>query len=195
LKKIAVFASGSGSNAENIIKWFSEKNAIAKVAFVVTNNPKAGVISRCKRLSIPIFTIKNSELENSAALIHFLKQNNIEMIVLAGFLRKINHNLIDAYPNKIVNIHPSLLPNYGGKGMYGNYVHEAVVKANEKESGITIHYVNQNYDEGAVIFQAKCSLENGETAASLAQKIHQLEQDNFPRVLEQLLQSGSFNQA
>jgi len=191
LKKIAIFASGSGTNAENIIKWFNNKTYLAEVAFVVTNNPKAGVINRCKRLSIPVFVINNVDFENGKSLINFLKKNEIDWIVLAGFLRKINPNLIDEFADRIINVHPALLPNYGGKGMYGHFVHEAVIKAKEKESGITIHFVNQNYDEGAIFFQAKCILADGETADTLAAKIHSLEQAHFPKVLEQLLRKES----
>jgi phosphoribosylglycinamide formyltransferase-1 len=187
LNRIAIFASGSGTNAENIIQYFNKQNAIARVAFVVTNNANAGVIHKCKKYAVPVFILKNNNFENTDALVNLLLKNNIDWIVLAGFLRKIHPNLIANFPNKIINIHPALLPKYGGKGMFGHHVHEAVIAANEKESGITIHFVNQNYDEGAIIFQAKCDLNKEDDASSCAAKIHALEQAHFPPVLEQLL--------
>lgn len=189
MNKIAIFASGGGTNAENIISYFSNKTDIAQVAFVVTNNAKAGVINKCKRLAVPVFVLSNAHFEQPDSLLNFLKKNAIDWIVLAGFLRKINPVFIQNFPDRIINIHPALLPNYGGKGMYGQHVHQAVVNAKEAESGITIHYVNSNYDEGAVIFQASCTLEPNESADSLAKKIHALEQTHFPVVLEQLLQN------
>ena len=155
---------------------------------VLTNNAQAGVINRCKKLSVPIFVLKNNDFEDSAIMVNLLRQNEIDWIVLAGFLKKINPFLIDAYPNKIVNIHPSLLPLYGGKGMYGAHVHEAVITAKEKQSGISIHFVNAKYDDGAIIFQAKCEIESNDNAITLASKIHQLEMEHFPKVLEQLLE-------
>ena len=188
MNKIAIFASGGGTNAENIISYFKDKTEVAKIAFVVTNNAQAGVINRCKRLAIPVFIVNNASFDYPMALLNFLQKNNINWIILAGFLRKINPILIDNFSNRIINIHPALLPKYGGKGMYGHHVHEAIVAAKEKESGITIHYVNQNYDEGAIIFQAKCELAHDETSVSLAAKIHQLEQKHFPLILEQILQ-------
>lgn len=191
MNRIAIFASGSGTNAENIINYFKDKTELAQIAFVVTNNPSAGVINRCKRLSVPVFSISNANFEYNESLLAFLKKNEINWIVLAGFLRKISPALIADFPNRIINIHPALLPGFGGKGMYGHHVHEAVVAAGEKESGITIHYVNQNYDEGAIIFQAKCQLASNETADSLAAKIHTLEQTHFPKIVEQLLQNKS----
>jgi phosphoribosylglycinamide formyltransferase 1 len=187
--KIAIFASGSGTNAENLINFFKEKSSLASIVFVLTNNKRAGVINRCKKLAVPVFVMNNSNFEHPDSLLQLLKKNEIDWIVLAGFLRKINPDLIAAFPNGIINIHPALLPRYGGKGMYGHYVHEAVVAAGEKESGISIHFVNQNYDEGAIIFQAKCELEINESPTTLATKIHTLEQIHFPKVLEQLLQN------
>lgn len=187
LNKIAIFASGSGTNAENIIQYFNKQNAIAKVAFVITNNANAGVINKCKKLAMPVFILKNSSFENTDALLNLLVKNNIDLIVLAGFLRKIHPSIIANFTNKIINIHPALLPKFGGKGMFGHHVHDAVIAAQEKESGITIHFVNQNYDEGAIIFQAKCELNKDDNSTTLAAKIHTLEQANFPVVLEQLL--------
>lgn len=187
MNKIAIFASGSGSNAENLIHYFNQNLNSGQITMVLTNNDQAGVINRCKRLSVPVFVLKNKDFENQTTLLTLLKKNNIDWIVLAGFLRKVSSFLIDAFPYKIINIHPSLLPAYGGRGMYGNKVHQAVIDAKEQESGITIHFVNENYDEGAIIFQSKCSLNKSETVASLATKIHELEQKHFPSVLEQLL--------
>jgi phosphoribosylglycinamide formyltransferase-1 len=189
VNKLAIFASGSGTNAENLITYFNEKTSSAKIVLVLTNNKNAGVINRCKRLAVPVFIMNNSNFENTDSLIQLLKKNEIDWIVLAGFLRKVNSSLIAAFSNRIINIHPALLPKFGGKGMYGHYVHDAVINAGEKESGITIHFVNENYDEGAVIFQAKCIVESDETAETLAFKIHELEQVHFPKVLEQLLQN------
>jgi len=188
LNKIAIFASGSGTNAENIIHYFNNNHPLGCVKMVLTNNAQAGVINRCKKLSVPIFVLKNNDFENSELIVNLLYKNEIDWIVLAGFLKKISPFLIDAYPNKIVNIHPSLLPLYGGKGMYGAHVHEAVIAAKEKQSGISIHFVNAKYDDGAIIYQAKCEIESSDNAISLASKIHQLEMEHFPKVLEQLLE-------
>ena len=190
LKKIAILASGSGSNAENLISYFNQHDT-AKVVFVLTNNPHAGVINRCKRLAVPVFVMANSEFENPDNVLQLLNKNQVDVIVLAGFLRKIHPRLIDAFPNSIINIHPALLPSFGGKGMYGDKVHQAVINAKEKESGISIHFVNDEYDEGKIIFQAKCAVEKDETVLSLAEKIHQLEHQHFPKVLEQLLLNTS----
>lgn len=190
LKKIAILASGSGSNAENLISYFNQHDT-AKVVFVLTNNPHAGVINRCKRLAVPVFVMANSEFENPDNVLQLLNKNQVDVIVLAGFLRKIHPRLIDAFPNSIINIHPALLPSFGGKGMYGDKVHQAVINAKEKESGISIHFVNDEYDEGKIIFQAKCAVDKHETVLSLSQKIHQLEHQHFPKVLEQLLLNTS----
>jgi phosphoribosylglycinamide formyltransferase-1 len=191
LKKIAILASGSGTNAENLIKYFNQQSAAGRVVFVLTNNPDAGVINRCKKLAVSVFVMSNTEFENPVNVLQLLQKNEIDLLVLAGFLRKINPQLIEAFPDKIINIHPALLPAYGGKGMYGNKVHEAVISHAAHESGITIHYVNDRYDEGKIIFQAACPLEKGETVVSLAEKIHQLEHLHFPKVLEQLLLNTS----
>ena len=188
VNKIAIFASGSGTNAENLIKYFKDKLNLAQIVLVLTNNKNAGVINKCKKLAVPVFILNNSHFENTENLINLLKKNKVDWIVLAGFLRKINPHLIAEFPNRIINIHPALLPNYGGKGMYGHFIHEAVVAAGEKESGITIHYVNENYDEGTIIFQVHCMIDKNENATTLAAKIHDLEQRHFPVVLEQLLQ-------
>ncbi len=184
--RIIIFASGSGTNAENIIEYFDNSD-LATVSFVVTNNPKAGVLERSDRLGVPSKVFSKKDI-HKADFVNFLKENG-DFIVLAGFLLKIPDDMIDQFPNSIVNIHPALLPKYGGKGMFGMHVHEAVVENKEPESGITIHYVNENYDEGAIIFQKSVELTVDDTPNDVASKIHQLEQDHFPRVIEKLLKS------
>lgn len=185
MKKIVVFASGSGTNAENIIKYFASSETGTVVA-VFTNNPSAKVIERAKNNEIPTEVFSKEELIESKVL---QKLNLIEpdLIVLAGFLLKFPENIIASYPNKIINIHPALLPKYGGKGMYGMNVHKAIVENKEKETGITIHYVNENYDEGGVIFQKKVVVLGTDTADVIAEKIHDLEQRYFPEVISDLL--------
>ncbi|WP_339919120.1 phosphoribosylglycinamide formyltransferase [uncultured Flavobacterium sp.] len=185
MKKIVVFASGSGTNAENIIKYFASSETGTVVA-VFTNNPSAKVIERAKNNEIPTEVFSKEELIESKVL---QKLNLIEpdLIVLAGFLLKFPENIIVSYPNKIINIHPALLPKYGGKGMYGMNVHKAIVENKEKETGITIHYVNENYDEGGVIFQKKVVVLGTDTADVIAEKIHDLEQRYFPEVIRDLL--------
>jgi len=184
--RIIIFASGSGTNAENIIEYFRNSD-LAVVSYVVTNNPKAGVIERASRLGIPSKIFSKQEIHKPEFL-NFLK-NNADFIVLAGFLLKIPDQMIHDFPNTIVNIHPALLPKYGGKGMYGMHVHRSVVENQEPKSGITIHYVNENYDEGAIIFQKSVDLTSDDTPDDVAAKIHQLEQENFPKVIENLLKS------
>lgn len=184
--RLAIFASGTGTNAEKIILHFKIHPYI-KVALVVSNKPGAGVLSIARAHGIPELLLEREPFFNGDGYAGYLKNQGINFIVLAGFLWKIPETLIAAYPDKIINIHPALLPNYGGKGMYGNRVHASVIAAGDKESGITIHYVNENFDEGKPIFQAKCLIEEGETADSLAKKIHQLEHVHFPKIIEQLL--------
>ena len=184
---IAIFASGAGSNAQKIIAHFSNKQNVGKIALIVCNKPEAGVIDIAQKNAIDTLMIEKATFFNSAIYINELKKRGINFIVLAGFLWKIPAALIRAYPNKIVNIHPALLPKYGGKGMYGNYVHQAVIAASEKESGITIHYVDELYDHGNIIFQATCAINDKDTAHSLAQKIHLLEHQHYPRVIEEIL--------
>lgn len=185
MKKIVVFASGSGTNAENIIKYFLNTSK-AKVVSVLTNNPSAKVIERASKYTIPTQIFSKQEL-NEGFLLQKINLLQPDLIVLAGFLLKVPQNLIDAYPNKIINIHPALLPKFGGKGMYGMHIHEAVVANKEKETGITIHYVNENYDEGAIIFQKSVALLEEDTPEIVAEKIHKLEQDHFPQVIDKLL--------
>jgi len=183
--RIAVFASGNGTNAENIIKYF-RNSTLARVVLVLTNNKDAKVLKKATKLSINTLGFSREELYSSDKLSIFLKKE-VDFIVLAGFLWKIPANILSYYPNRIINIHPALLPKYGGKGMFGHFVHEAVINNNEKKSGITIHYVNENYDEGSIIFQKKIKILINDTSDDLALKIHQLEQENFPIVIENIL--------
>ncbi len=186
MKKIAIFASGSGTNMQNIAAHF-ETHPDIQVSLVVCNKVGAGVIQHAKAFNIPVVMISRDALYNTSDLITLLKNMHIDLLVLAGFLWLIPANLIAAFPNKIINIHPALLPKFGGKGMYGSKVHQAVIDAGEKRSGITIHYVNEKYDEGAVIFQAGLDVAAEETADSLASKIHALEYAHYPVMIEQLL--------
>ena len=181
---IALFASGAGSNAQKIIEYFKGHTQI-KVALVVCNKPGAGVISIAESATIPVLLVEKEKFFRGNAYIDVLKEQGISFIVLAGFLWKIPDSLIKAFPGKIINIHPALLPNYGGKGMYGCKVHDAVIANKEKESGITIHYVDEQYDHGDIIFQARCSLEESDTTQSLAQKIHLLEHAFYPKIVEE----------
>ena len=186
MKNIAIFASGNGTNAERIIKYF-EKSKIARVKIVLTNNSKAGVINRAHSLNVELHVTNRSDFYNTDGIINILAQYNIDLIVLAGFLWLIPESLINNYENKIINIHPALLPSYGGKGMYGKRVHEAVIESRDTKSGITIHMVNKFYDKGLIIFQAETNIVENETPDSLAKKIHLLEYEHFPIVIESLL--------
>jgi phosphoribosylglycinamide formyltransferase-1 len=188
MKKIVIFASGSGTNAENIIKYFENKD-IATVVAVFTNNPNAKVIERAKNFQIPTEIFSKDEL-NQGKVLQKIIDFAPNLIILAGFLLKLPKNIIESYPNTIINIHPALLPKYGGKGMYGMNVHKAVVENKEKETGITIHFVNKNYDEGNIIFQKKVTLLITDTPEVVAEKIHELEQNYFPTVIEELLTSN-----
>lgn len=184
MKKIAVFASGSGSNAENLIRFFSN-SPIIRVVAVYSNNPDAYVLERIKPLGVPGHIIGKADMIDGS-LLHSLRSAGIDMIVLAGFLKLVPAAFIQGFRGPIINLHPSLLPAYGGKGMHGQHVHEAVVAANEPTSGITIHHVNEQYDQGAIIKQFTTELEPGETASTLAQKIHELEMHYFPMVVEEV---------
>lgn len=186
MKNIAIFASGSGTNAENIIRYFAENKKI-KVAVVLSNNRNVGVHARVNSLEIPSFVFSRDEFAEGTPVLQKLAEYKVDFIVLAGFMNKISDTILSAFPNKIINIHPALLPKYGGKGMYGMHVHNAVVAAGEKESGITIHYVNENYDEGAIIFQASCQVLPADTPEDVATKVHTLEYAHFPRVIEEIL--------
>jgi len=183
---IAIFASGAGSNARKIIEYFENKGLRIKVSLIVCNVPGAGVLDIAEEKGIPSLMINKSDFAANG-YVESLKNAGIDFIVLAGFLWKVPEVLVRAYPKAIINIHPALLPKYGGKGMYGARVHEAVIAAGEKESGITIHWVNENYDEGAIIFQAKCSIDASDTPTSLANKIHALEHAHFATTIEKLL--------
>ena len=186
IKKIVIFASGGGTNAENIITYFNNSEQVSCEA-VFCNRKQAGVLERAKRLGVKSVVFNKTEFLESDTVLNQIESINPDLIVLAGFLLKIPEAMVKAFNHKIINIHPALLPKYGGKGMYGMHVHQAVVDHKEKESGITIHYVNQNYDEGAIIFQAKCPVENTDTVEDVAKKIHELEMEHFPKVIEELL--------
>lgn len=185
MKRLAVFVSGGGTNLQRIAEYFAP-NQDVEIICVVSNNKDAYANQRAKNLGIPLILV-DRERFNDKAFSGYLKSLDVDLIVLAGFLWLVPQHLIDAFPNKIINIHPALLPKYGGKGFYGHHVHEAVVAAHEKESGITIHYVNERYDSGDIIFQAKVALAPTDTADDVAAKIHVLEQENFPVVIEKLL--------
>jgi len=186
MKRIVIFASGSGSNVENIYHQFSNENI--EIVAVFCNNEKAGVIERANRLDIPLVLFNRNNFTNTDVVDQQIISYKPDLIVLAGFLWKIPERLIQLFPNKIINIHPALLPNYGGKGMYGHFVHEAVINAKETKSGITIHHVNEHYDEGDYIFQAECELTPLDTAETLAQKIHLLEFAHFPQIIKKIIQ-------
>ena len=188
--KIAILVSGTGTNALNIIEYFEEKS-IATVSLVVSNKNTALAIEKAQNKKIKTVVFNNESFKKNGEVLNYLLSESIDFIVLAGFLIKIPTNIIQAYPKKIVNLHPSLLPKFGGKGMYGKYVHQAVIEAQEAESGISIHYVNEEYDNGAIIFQSKLTVEKTETAESLAQKIQQLEHRYFPKVIEQVIGNSS----
>ena len=189
MKKIVIFASGSGTNAENIIKYFA-KTKTGSVEAVFTNNANSRVLERAKNYELPTEVFSKEQLFERGVL-HKLHEIQTDLIVLAGFLLKFPANIIAAYPGKIINIHPALLPKYGGKGMYGMHIHNAIVANNEKETGITIHFVNENYDEGNIIFQQNVVLAGDETPEEVAAKIHELEQKYFPRVIEGILNPKS----
>lgn len=186
LKRIAIFASGSGSNAEKIAEYFADK-ADVDITLIVSNNPKAGVIERARRLHIPVLLFDRKTFYETDRITQLLSNQNVDLIVLAGFMWLMPGGLVRAFPNKIINIHPALLPKFGGKGMYGHYVHEAVVAAGETESGITIHYVNEHYDEGQIIFQASCPVSPTDTPDDVAHNVQILEHLNYPRIIENLL--------
>lgn len=186
MKNIALFASGSGTNAENITRHFYNNDTI-KVVVVLSNKKNAGVHERVKKLGIPSYTFSNKEFAEGSLILDTLKEYKVDFIVLAGFLAMVPPMLLEAYPNKIINIHPALLPKFGGKGMYGMRVHEAVIEAGEKETGITIHYIDEHYDKGTIIFQATCPVLPNETPEQVAEKVHILEYKYFPQVIEKLL--------
>jgi phosphoribosylglycinamide formyltransferase 1 len=182
--RIAVLASGSGSNAQNIADYFKEKQI--EVTCILSNNPEAYVLQRAKKLGIESVVFTKEQFKETDFVVDYLTQKNIDLVVLAGFLWLVPTNLIEAFPNKIVNIHPALLPKFGGKGMYGDKVHKAVVAAKERESGITIHFVNQHYDQGAIIAQYKTQISEKDDYLAVAQKIHELEYEFFPKEIENI---------
>jgi len=185
LKRLAILASGSGSNAEKIMEYF-QNSAKAQIALVASNKAEAFVIERAKKFDVPTFTFSRKELEEGV-LLEKLQDEKIDWVILAGFLLKIPQELIRAFPDRMVNIHPALLPKYGGKGMYGSHVHEAVKAARDTETGITIHLVNEHYDEGKIIFQAATSLEESDSPEDIAEKVHALEHRYFPEVIGSLI--------
>jgi phosphoribosylglycinamide formyltransferase-1 len=186
MRNIAIFGSGSGTNAENIIRYFAKSEAV-RVAAVLSNRAEAGIHARARNLGVPSFTFTLAEFREGTPILSALAGHDVDFIVLAGFLPLVSPAIINAYPEKIINIHPALLPKFGGKGMYGDHVHEAVVAARETATGITVHYVNECYDEGAVIFKASCPVLPEDTANEVAAKVHALEYQHFPQVIERLL--------
>ncbi|SHI73310.1 phosphoribosylglycinamide formyltransferase [Algibacter luteus] len=186
MKRIVIFASGSGTNAENLIKFFHNSDN-ASVIQVLSNNPHAKVLERAKKLKVSALSFNKIALSETDDVLNILRAAKPDLIILAGFLWKFPDHILSEFPNKVINVHPALLPKYGGKGMYGMHVHNAVVANNETETGITIHYVNEHYDEGAIIFQAKCQVEKTDSAEDVAAKIHELEMEHFPKVVSKLL--------
>ncbi len=186
MKNIAIFASGKGSNAENISKYF-EESEIARIVLICTNNKNAGVLDRAKMLGLRSLVFNTEELSNGSVL-QKLQASKVDLIVLAGFLKKIPDSILEAYPNRVINIHPALLPDYGGEGMYGKHVHQAVVDNEEEETGITIHYVSDEYDEGEIIFQESVDVDPDDTPEDVAYKVHQLEYQHYPAVIEWVIQ-------
>ncbi|WP_221390863.1 phosphoribosylglycinamide formyltransferase [Dyadobacter sp. NIV53] len=184
--RIAIFASGSGSNAEKISEYFAEKPNV-EISLILTNNPLAGVIMRARKLHIPVVIFDKKTFYDTDRILQLLQNEKTDFIVLAGFMMLIPDFLVKAYPEKIVNIHPALLPKHGGKGMYGHFVHEAVVAAKETESGITIHFVNERYDEGNIISQITCEVSATDTPDDVAKKVQVLEHENYPKVIEEVI--------
>lgn len=188
MHSLIIFASGTGTNAAAIIEYF-KKNGKARVSLIVCNKAEAGVLDIARREEIP-FLIINRQTMNETLLVEQMSEYKPSLIVLAGFLWKIPDHILHAFPGRIINIHPALLPSYGGKGMYGHIVHNAVLAASDKESGITIHHVNEVYDEGDIILQARCKVHSTDDAGQLAARIHKLEHFYYPRVIEYLLENS-----
>ncbi|MFD2571359.1 phosphoribosylglycinamide formyltransferase [Spirosoma soli] len=196
MKRIALFASGSGSNAEKIADYFADSTNV-EITLVATNNPKAGVIERARRgfgrqTHVPVLVFDRTTFYETDRITELLQKQGIDLIVLAGFMWLMPGGLVQAFPNRIINIHPALLPKFGGKGMYGHFVHEAVVAANETESGITIHYVNERYDEGQIIFQASCPVLPTDSPEDVARNVQALEHRHYPRVVADVLQTMNY---
>lgn len=185
-KRIAIFASGSGSNAQKIMEYF-KRNDLAEVSIVLTNNPEAYVLQRADNFEIPTHIFNRKAFYQTDEMVKILQKLNIDLVVLAGFLWLVPQSLLEAFPNKIINIHPALLPNYGGKGMYGDHIHRAVLAAREKESGISIHFVNEHFDEGEMIQQFRFKIEPQDQLENIRFKIQQLEHQHYPKIIEQVL--------
>ena len=186
MKNIAIFASGSGSNAQNIAEYFS-KNPEIRVSLILANRPDAFVLERARNLGIDSIVFTRKDFYETDLILKILVKRDIDFIVLAGFLWFVPENLLRAYPGRIINIHPALLPKHGGKGMYGDRVHQAVIQEGDTRTGITIHFVNDHYDEGEIIFQDSFEIQPGDTAESIAKKVHALEYKHFPRVIEEVI--------
>ena len=186
MPRLAIFASGNGSNAQRIVEYFDSHPTIT-INLILSNNPDAYVLTRAKKLGVPAMAFNRSTFKETDNIPALLKATNIDYLVLAGFLWLIPRNILLAYPGRIINIHPALLPKYGGKGMFGMKVHEAVIAAGDPESGITIHNVDEHYDEGRIIFQARCTVSAHDTPATLAEKVHQLEYRYFPEIIEKFV--------
>lgn len=191
IARIAILASGSGSNAENIHHYFKQHKG-AEIVLIVANRAEAYVHVRAKKMGVPSLTLNRESLQESGTLLDLMQSYQVDFIVLAGYLLRVPADLVNAYPNRIVNIHPALLPKHGGKGMYGQKVHEAVLRDGDDVSGITIHYVNEHYDEGQILFQATCPVMNDDTPETLASKVHALEYEHFPKVIEACIQKIDF---
>lgn len=187
MRKLAILASGNGSNAENIMNYFKDKADLGQVVVLLANHDDAPVLKRAAKFGVPTVTFTKKELDETTKVDDALKSYDVDFVVLSGFMLKMPERLVSQYPNAMVNIHPALLPKFGGKGMYGHHVHEAVLAAGEKESGITIHYVNEHYDSGSIIFQAKCPVEPSDTPDTLAARVHELEYRWFPEVIAGVL--------
>ena len=186
MKNIAIFASGSGSNARKILEYFEDREDVA-VSIIITNRKNAGVLEHAREFDVPTLKIDKSYFFNNDCILKVLAKEQTDLIVLAGFLWLVPEYLVKSYPDKILNIHPALLPKYGGKGMYGHHVHEAVKANGDSESGMTIHYVNEKFDEGGHVFQAKCKLDETDTANDIAAKVLQLEHEHYARVVDEVL--------
>ena len=186
IPRIAVFASGSGSNAQRIAEYFSDKGVL-EIAAIYCNNPGAYVLERAKLLGLPTVLFDRQAFYHSDTVLQDMREREVDWVILAGFLWLIPTNILAEFSGRIINIHPALLPAYGGKGMYGMKVHQAVIAAGDAESGITIHHVNEHYDEGDIIFQARCTIATDDTPELLASKIHELEYEHFPRVIQDLV--------
>jgi len=187
MKTLALFASGKGSNADNICSYFKDHSDI-QVGLICSDRKEAGVFSVAEKHHVNSIYLSKSFIQNPAQIVDLLKDHHIDYIILAGYLKLIPKELTEAFKGRIINIHPALLPNFGGKGMFGMHVHEAVAASGVSETGITIHHVNEHYDEGAIIFQARTALDKNDTPQTIAKKIAALEMDNFPRVIEELIE-------